>query len=81
MTATQENQKVKLPVHKYVPPYKTTLPSREELHRCYGGKVYLSDFDTLKGGSPMNSRIVSDQRFDYFCKTYNANIKEEIENI
>lgn len=46
------------------------IPSREELHQSYGGRVYPSDFNTgypgknNPSGSPIASRIASDFRWE-----------------
>lgn len=44
------------------------IPSREEFHRRFGGYVYESDFSEIRNMSEITDRIVSDQKFDSYCK-------------
>lgn len=44
------------------------IPSREEFHRRFGGYIYESDFSEIRNMSEIANRIVSDQKFDSYCK-------------
>lgn len=44
------------------------IPSREEFHRRFGGYVYESDFSEIRNIREVADRIVSDQKFDSYCK-------------
>ena len=44
------------------------IPSREEFHRRFGGYVYESDFSKIRNMCEVADRIVSDQKFDSYCK-------------
>lgn len=44
------------------------IPSREEFHRRFGGYVYESDFSEIRNMSEIADRIVSDHKFDSYCK-------------
>ena len=48
------------------------MPSREELHRCYGGYLSESDFTTARGRNQNKSRIaekiVADWAVDRQCE-------------
>lgn len=44
------------------------IPSREEFHRRFGGYIYESDFSEIRNMSEVADRIVSDQKFDLYCK-------------
>ena len=44
------------------------IPSREEFHRRFGGYVYESDFSKIRNMREVADRIVSDQKFDSYCK-------------
>lgn len=51
-------------------------PSREELHKRYGGRIYASDFEVgnYRLMSDYAARIASDHRFDEMCrKDYERN--------
>lgn len=45
---------------------KTETTTRN--HNTYGGKIYLSDFDTYNCRGYASSRIFSDWKFDEQCK-------------
>ena len=44
------------------------IPLREEFHRRFGGYVYESDFSKIRNMREVADRIVSDQKFDSYCK-------------
>ena len=44
------------------------IPSREEFHKRFGGYVYESDFSEIRNMREVAERIVSDQKFDLYCK-------------
>ena len=47
------------------------MPSREELHRGYGGNICESDFNIVRGKNTLRSsvadKIISDWKFDERC--------------
>ena len=49
-----------------------TMPSREELHMRYGGKICESDFNIVRSKKTLRSRasdkIISDWKFDEYCR-------------
>ena len=48
----------------------------------FGGKIYLDDFNTCYPPKyPMSSRIISDWKFDEYCKTNIENRKNRKETI
>lgn len=55
--------------------YNKFYIDREESHKCFGGVIYLSDFDNCWGGgiskprteSDWARRIAADHRFDMLC--------------
>lgn len=51
----------------YKTPGGLNIPSREEMHKEYGGRVYLSDYNSYVSPVDMVRRIFSDQRFDHMC--------------
>lgn len=60
--------------------YKTTIPTREEFHKTYGGQIYKSDFNTvyenfgcIDDSSRLANRISTDRKFDMRCKTLAKN--------
>lgn len=66
MTETETRRNHECNYNKYY-----TMPSREELHRCYGGYLSESDFTIARGRNQNKSRIaekiVSDWRVDERC--------------
>ena len=66
MTETETRRNHECNYNKYY-----TMPSREELHRCYGGYLSESDFTIARGRNQNKSRIaekiVSDWRVDKRC--------------
>lgn len=66
MTETENRRNHEYSYNKYC-----TMPSREELHRCYGGYLSESDFTIARGRNQNKSRIaekiVSDWRVDEQC--------------
>ena len=66
MTETETRKNHECSYNKYY-----TIPSREELHRCYGGYLSESDFTIARGRNQNKSRIaekiVSDWRVDERC--------------
>lgn len=60
--------------------YKRLYVSREESHSHFGGYIYFSDFNTdnimynsINHGSEIADRIISDLRFDRYCKKRKTN--------
>lgn len=49
--------------------------TREEFHRCYGGRLYAKDFDIYISMSEMAERIEKDFRFDESCRD---SVKQEV---
>lgn len=47
--------------------------TREEFHKCYGGRIYVQDFDKYTSMSEMAERIEKDFRFDRACR---GNVKQ-----
>lgn len=65
---TEPKTKASFPI--YIPPYCTpAFPSRDELHRTFGGKIYECDFEvaTHVYMSDVDSRLKSDRKFDDCC--------------
>lgn len=66
MTETENRKNHEYSYNKYY-----TMPSREELHRGYGGKIYESDFNIVRGKNTLQSsvanKIISDWKFDEHC--------------
>lgn len=66
MTETETRKSHEYNYNKYY-----TMPSREELHRCYGGYLSESDFTISRGRNQNKSRIAekiaSDWRVDEQC--------------
>lgn len=51
--------------------------TKEELHKTYGGEIYISDFEIGHSKSPNHiaNRIAKDKRFDEQCKKDLLNIQ------
>lgn len=55
-------------------PNNSRIPTREEFHRSFAGKIYQFDFGTegnqiqRRSLASTASRIISDKRFDESCK-------------
>lgn len=67
MTETETKRNHECSYNKYY-----NMPSREELHRCYGGYLSESDFTTARGRNQNKSRIaekiVADWAVDRQCE-------------
>lgn len=66
MTETENRRNHERSYNKYY-----TMPSREELHMRYGGNIYESDFNIVRGKNTLRSsvadKIISDWKFDERC--------------
>ena len=61
-----------------------TAPSREGLHRGYGGNICESDFNIVRGKNTLRSsvadKIISDWKFDERCHKNTINKESEKNN-
>ena len=75
MTKTESRRNHEYNYNKYY-----TMPSREELHRGYGGNICESDFNIVRGKNTLSSRvadkIISDWNFDEYCRKNETSVKE-----
>ena len=66
MTETENRRNREYSYNKYY-----IMPSREELHRGYGGNICESDFNIVRGKNTLRSsvadKIISDWKFDERC--------------
>ena len=79
MTETENRRSHEYNYNKYY-----TMPSREELHMRYGGKIYESDFNIVRGKNTLRSsvadKIISDWKFDEHCRKKMINKESEKNN-
>lgn len=56
---------------------KTKTPSKQELHKTYGGEIYLSDFEAgyVKSLAYIANRVKRAEAFDEMC-VRNDSIRE-----
>lgn len=78
MTETETKRNHECSYNKYY-----TMPSREELHRCYGGYLSESDFTIARVRNQNKSRIaekiVADWAFDRQCEKNMQAMERKIE--
>ena len=78
MTETENRKHHDCNYNKYY-----TMPSREELHRCYGGYLSESDFTIARGRNQNKSRIAekiaADWAFDRQCEKNMQAMERKIE--
>lgn len=78
MTETENRKNHDRNYNKYY-----TMPSREELHRCYGGYLSESDFAIARGRNQNHSRIAdkiaADWAFDRQCEKNMQAMERKIE--
>lgn len=78
MTETENRKHHDCNYNKYY-----TMPSREELYRCYGGYLSESDFTIVRGRNQNKSRIAekiaADWAFDRQCEKNMQAMERNIE--
>lgn len=79
MTETENRRNREYSYNKYY-----IMPSREELHRGYGGNICESDFNIVRGKNTLRSsaadKIISDWKFDERCHKNIINKEESKKN-
>ena len=78
MTETENRKNHECSYNKYY-----TMPSREELHRCYGGQLSESDFTIARRRNQNKSiiaeKIATDWAFDRQCEKNMQAMERKIE--